>query len=115
MTDACQHCGVELLTAARGRPKRFCSDACRQAACRKRAEISCHEIQPDLDPPNFVPAAHAFPAVATNDPARRFQLGPTPGALQGDDYQLDYYDDGYPKLPACLDRRRQKQDEELAA
>jgi hypothetical protein len=31
--------------------------------------------------------------------------GPTPGALQGDDYQLEYYQDGYPKLPACLDRR----------
>ena len=31
--------------------------------------------------------------------------GPTPWALQGDDYQLEYYDDGYPRLPACLDRR----------
>ena len=25
--------------------------------------------------------------------------------LRGDDYQLDYYDDGYPILPACLRRR----------
>ena len=31
--------------------------------------------------------------------------GPTPGALQGDDYPLEYYEEGYPKLPACLDRR----------
>jgi len=31
--------------------------------------------------------------------------GSTPGALQGDDYGLDYFEDGYPKLPACLDRR----------
>jgi hypothetical protein len=31
--------------------------------------------------------------------------GPTWGALQGDDYALEYYEDGYPKLPACLDRR----------
>jgi len=30
---------------------------------------------------------------------------PTPGALQGYDYPLEYYEDGYPKLPACLDRR----------
>ena len=30
----------------------------------------------------------------------------TPGALQGDDYPLEYHPDGYPKLPACLDRRR---------
>src|SRR6476620_10102085 len=27
--------------------------------------------------------------------------GPTPGALQGDDYPLEYYDNGYPKLPSC--------------
>jgi hypothetical protein len=25
--------------------------------------------------------------------------------LQGDDYPLEYYEDGYPKLPSCLDRR----------
>ena len=39
-------------------------------------------------------------------PERNFHAGPTPGAFQGDDVQLEYYDDGYPKLPACLDRRR---------
>jgi hypothetical protein len=31
---SCQHCGVELLLATYGRRKRFCSDACRQAAFR---------------------------------------------------------------------------------
>ena len=40
-------------------------------------------------------------------PEREFHIGPTPEALQGDDVQLDYYEDGYPKLPACLDRRRE--------
>ena len=39
-------------------------------------------------------------------PDRNFHSGLTPGALQGDDYPLEYYEDGYPKLPACLDRRR---------
>jgi hypothetical protein len=34
--------------------------------------------------------------------------GPTPGALQGDDYPLEYDADGYPILPACLDRRKPK-------
>ena len=38
-------------------------------------------------------------------PERDFHHGPTPEALQGDDYPLEYYEDGYPKLPACLDRR----------
>jgi hypothetical protein len=33
--------------------------------------------------------------------------GSTPGALQGD-YPLEYYADGQPKLPACLDRRKPK-------
>ena len=33
------------------------------------------------------------------------QPGPTPGALQGDDYQLTYDADGHVELPACLDRR----------
>jgi hypothetical protein len=32
--------------------------------------------------------------------------GPTPGALQGDDYPLEYDENGFPELPACLDRRR---------
>jgi hypothetical protein len=41
--------------------------------------------------------------------------GATLGALQGDDYQLEYYEDGYPKLPACLDRARKPDDSELAA
>src|SRR5262249_6615407 len=39
---------------------------------------------------------------------REFTPGPTPGALQGDDYPLEYYEDGYPKLPSCLDRRKPK-------
>ena len=30
---------------------------------------------------------------------------PAPGALQGDDYPLDYDENGFPELPACLDRR----------
>ena len=38
-------------------------------------------------------------------PERDFHSGPTRGALQGDDVQLECYEDGYLKLPACLDRR----------
>jgi hypothetical protein len=40
------------------------------------------------------------------DHIARYQPGPTPGALQGDDVQLETYEDGYPKMPACLKRRR---------
>jgi hypothetical protein len=34
--------------------------------------------------------------------------GPTPRALQGDDYGHEYYEYGYPKIPACLDRRSRR-------
>ena len=47
-----------------------------------------------------------YPSTAegVTDPAPYFNPhGPTPGALQGDDYPLEYYEDGYPKLPVCLD------------
>ena len=43
---------------------------------------------------------------------RDFHHGPTPEALQGDDYPLEYYEDGYPKLrrvlivEACLSHLR---------
>ena len=30
---------------------------------------------------------------------------PGTGSVQGDDCQLEYYEDRYPKLPTCLDRR----------
>jgi hypothetical protein len=41
-------------------------------------------------------------------PEGDLHVGLPPGALQGDDVQLEYYEDGYPKLPACLDRRRHR-------
>jgi hypothetical protein len=42
----------------------------------------------------------------TENPAPYFNPhGPTPGALQGDDYPLNYDANGYPELPACLDSR----------
>jgi len=43
------------------------------------------------------------------EPQRRdFTTEPTPGALQVGDFPLEYYDDGYPKLPESLDRRKQR-------
>ena len=45
---------------------------------------------------------HTAPAPLTRAPYVN-PHGPTSGALQGDDYQLEYHDDGYPKLPLCLD------------
>jgi hypothetical protein len=48
------------------------------------------------------------------EPPADFHHGPTPGALQGDDYPLTYDENGYPELPACLDRRRPRLKKEAA-
>ena len=49
-------------------------------------------------------------------PERVFHTeGPTPGALQGDDYPLTYDADGDVELPACLDRRKRRAGEKVAA
>jgi hypothetical protein len=52
------------------------------------AEILCAEcpMLVDMKPPPSLPAP----------------------PLQGDDYPLEYDEDGHPKLPACLDRRKPK-------
>ena len=40
--------------------------------------------------------------------------GATPDAREGDDSSLEYYEDGFPKLPACLDRGRKAPLEDAA-
>jgi hypothetical protein len=115
MTDeTCRQCGEELPCATKRR--RYCSDACRQAAYRNR------KPQPYLFHPNRrvtakLPSLQApihlydglrpyvYPERVLDPRIGSKPDGSTPGALQGDDYALEYYDDGYPKLSACLDRR----------
>jgi hypothetical protein len=47
MSDTCHRCGTQLLAARRGRPKRYCSDACRLLAFRESRAEPCNEIQPE--------------------------------------------------------------------
>jgi hypothetical protein len=59
-----------------------------------------------LTPPR---GATRAPAQAKPEAVESYGSGkPGDPALQGDDYPLEYYEDGYPKLPACLDRRALK-------
>ena len=62
---------------------------------------------PGIEAITWKPTLAAYQVWPARDehPRDEHPNGPTPGALQGDDYQLEYYADGYPKLPACLDRR----------
>ena len=102
-------CGERFL------PKReaqaHCSSRCRDAVKKRRKRSGDKTSFP-------IPVARSGDRGLSNAPSPLsdgstmvwpsrddHQIGPTPGALQGDDYQLEYYLDGYPKLPACLDRR----------
>ena len=91
--------------------QRHCSALCRDVA-KKQLKRSGDKT------PNPIPVARSGDTPLSDSPTGLGDgptmiwpepdslVWPTPGALQGDDYQLEYYEDGYPKLPACLDRRR---------
>jgi hypothetical protein len=116
MTDlvTCEHCGT--VVSRKRRAQRYCSKQCSVAAAvarhrRKSVGHSPSEVLTESPPiPSPIRSAYSGPAPATaaptvpSNPVREFAHGPTPGALQGDDWPLEYYEDGYPKLPACLDR-----------
>ena len=92
--------------------QRYCSPACRNTAWRKANKsvaTADGASTPEKRCKGCSPANAALSAYVWAYPPRGMEVplsGPTPGALQGDDVRLGYYPDGYPKLPACLDRRR---------
>ncbi|MFI5503774.1 Uncharacterised protein [Corynebacterium kutscheri] len=43
----CQWCGTEFLATSRGRPRKFCSHACRQRAYEQRNAVTGTNISPD--------------------------------------------------------------------
>jgi hypothetical protein len=67
---------------------------------------------PSTESPGSDNTAARHPTTGLSDgptmvwPERDSQVCPAPGTVQGDDYSLGYYADGYPKLPACLDRKK---------
>jgi hypothetical protein len=110
MTDTCLNCGSPLPTPKRGQPRKYCSTRCRVAAHRESfcvtepAPLATHQPMRYTAPapPLFAAEAPRSPELGSNPD------GSTPGALQGDDYPLEYDENGYPELPACLDPRRPK-------
>lgn len=61
----CQHCGQRFAHAGRGRPRRFCSDACRQYAFRARTQ------EPHLSVPSWVLEALGARLSRSDDKATR--------------------------------------------
>jgi hypothetical protein len=120
----CKRCGrqVRRKRLAQVYCDRKCSDAAKKDRKRKRpipANRSGDKMRPLLGsgdkPINNTKEINALEQAFFGGmglyqwPERgRHLAGPTPGAPQGDDYPLQYYEDGYPKLPECLDRRKPK-------
>ena len=102
MMEACRRCGEAF------RPKRlmqvYCSRRCRvaDAVARHRSD---YKNQPLTTAPEKRLQAPGASVAAPESQPQAFTTNFTE-ILNGDDYQLEYYEDGYPKLPTCLDRRR---------
>jgi hypothetical protein len=100
---ACKRCGNAF------QPKRlaqhYCSKRCRQNSFHQRKRSVERGLPATTIPEKGRTDLERAPTTLTVRSDAPVTNGPTPGALQGDDYPLEYYEDGFPKLPACLDRR----------
>jgi hypothetical protein len=110
--DEVRTCLCGGLFLAKRETQAHCSSRCRDAA-KKRRKRSGDKTLPPISvarsgDTGLSDAPSPFSDGSTVVWPVRDELlhGPTPGAFQGDGYPLEYYEDGYPKLPACLDRRR---------
>jgi hypothetical protein len=107
----CKRCSAEFTPIRVAQV--YCGSRCRDAA-KKHRKRSGDKTSPLIsvarsgDTP-LSDASAAFSDGSTFVWATTYDLdGPTPGALQGDDYPLTYDENGFPELPACLDRRKVK-------
>jgi hypothetical protein len=102
---ACRYCGTPLPEPKRGQVRKYCSSRCRKAA--SRASLCVTRSLPATQPPGRCDTASAPAPQPPDAPLTPPSYGwgkPGDPPLQGDDYPLEYYEDGYPKLPGCLDR-----------
>ena len=85
----------------------YCSKQCRQNSFHQRKRSVEWGLPATTIPEKRRTDLERAPTtltVCSDAPARVFANGPTPGALQGDDYPLEYDEKGYPELPDCLRR-----------
>ena len=89
----CKRCGE---TVKRKREAQvYCSKLCSDAAKKQRKRQRRTQRSGD--------AADRPSGEQTEYKPQKHWAG---GPLRGDDYPREYYPDGYPKLPRCLDRRK---------
>ena len=106
----CTRCSTEFTPVRMAQV--YCSALCRDAAKKHRKRSGDKTSTPisvagsgDM-PLSDGPAALGDGSTVIWPTTYDIPAGRTPGALQGDDYPLIYDANGYPELPACLDRRR---------
>jgi hypothetical protein len=110
----CQSCRAEFT------PKRdwqsFCSRRCSNRDAQRRARgTKCADRHPAVS--RFHKCADTAPSKPSAAPGpnvvKSYGWGePGDPPLLGDGYELQYYPDGYPVIPACLDRRASKDEKE---
>ena len=110
----CTRCGetVKRKREAQVYCSRLCSDAAKKQRKRQRRTqrsgdagvIPIPVPRSGGSPATGLPTGSEMPSGEQTEykPQKHWEGGP----LEGDDYPLEYYPDGYPKLPSCLDRRK---------
>ncbi|WP_217236260.1 helix-turn-helix transcriptional regulator [Streptomyces sp. AC555_RSS877] len=80
MSDTCEYCGSALTAGpGKGRPRKYCADACRQAAHRRRLHEG-NAAPPDAPPPAPATTTEPLrPAPRHSPPLRMAAHGPSAG------------------------------------
>ncbi|MEV1069392.1 helix-turn-helix transcriptional regulator [Streptomyces sp. NPDC050263] len=81
MSDTCEHCGSALTAGpGKGRPRKYCADACRQAAHRRRLHGDAStEESAGLPTSQAEPSTEPRPARRAGPPPRTAAHGPSAG------------------------------------
>jgi predicted nucleic acid-binding Zn ribbon protein len=96
----CQRCGASVKRKREAQV--YCSEHCRDTAKKQRKrQMRSGDAKLALIFHSGLPTG----SESRSDDKMVGDLYWGGGPLQGDDYALAYYEDGYPELPACLDRR----------
>ena len=104
--DEVRRCVCGESFSSKREAQAYCTKRCANAATQRRKRSGDIGLAPSLVARSGDTAATPHPEGFRDGSTVVWPtMGPTPGALQGDDYRLEYDWDGYPELPTCLDRR----------
>ena len=103
----CEQCGKPLPAPKRGQVRKYCSSRCRKAAFRASLCVPKPELSPSV---GFMRST--APTTLPGAPERQEEARNPSNLLPEGSYEvpfpLEYYEDGFPQLPACLNRRNRE-------